>query len=164
MKNLLILFCFIPILVSAQKNIFEVDKVDDMTGAKLLTTKYFDLKLPGGMIKFRSVDKSILIDIWYSQSSIFSIDKGSGLIFKLNNDSTYKLFSSQYYLAKNSVGVYTIESTYESDKEFIETLEKYNIVKIRIYFIDSYIDMEVNQKRAIKIQEVAKAFNNRIMN
>jgi len=170
---ILILTVLIPVLGIAQSNKLVTEKVDDMTMAKIFETKYIDLNriklFDNGanfMMKFRKIDNRIIIDLYTSNQQIFSIIKDDELMLKLSNDSILKFKNNEYSIAHtfNAAGatLYILENSYYANIEDIEMLSKFQLKKIRVYLSDSYLEREIKPDMASKLQELSKAFYEKI--
>ena len=90
-------------------------------------------------------------------NTVFSIDKENELAFKLENDSIITLNNLQYKITSYGDGAISpagsaslgIHVEYAGlNKILIDTLKKHKVVKIRIYFIDKYKEVDINDKHA----------------
>lgn len=159
---LLILFLIVPNIVFCQCS-YRRNEVDEFTGNKILvTTPKLLLNKFGGhsfICHTGKIDSTIVLYMNFTAWDIFSISRGSKILFKLTNDSICGLLAANEYetaSSRNMTYVPNWEITIYSvlDEETINTLTMYGVKKCRVYTNDGYLEFEFNPNKTMIIKEL----------
>jgi len=162
MKSIL-LFLFFPFLLYSQNCKYSKNQVDEFTGNVEKITKQVMIYngLAGGLaIKLSKINNYIYLDMGYSRTDIFTIMKGDAIIFILKNKEKVELKSLKTEVSKPYTGqfgtIWSVEMSYGISEDDLNKIIKSPISKLRIYTNQTYIDKEVSENKALKIQEITK--------
>lgn len=166
MKNLLIvLMLLFPVLAFSQK--IEKSEIDDFTGNKVVYTSWEKIK--GGnamtgrnnlMFMLRYENGTKYFHLKWITAEVASISDGAKLMFKLSDDSVVTLNSISYVLSGKGEGVtglswsgiLGIHAIYKGD-DISKFAGNAIASKVRIYTSDGYIDIDLKDKDAAKINK-----------
>lgn len=152
----------IPLLISVcsygQK--ISEKQVDKFTGQKRIETDYITLKI--GLtdifrVKLRTVDTTIFIT-FYGTIGLGVVGRRDPSIFLFEDKSTFEVSptSIQSYdigKAAYSSGSYTHQ--YRIYKQDLEILASKKLASIRRYYNNNYTDIDIKEKNAKKVNELA---------
>lgn len=163
MKTLLVFLCLlISDYVYCQCNYWQ-DEIDEFTGTRILkTSRGVLLNKFGGqsfVCQAAKIDNHTILYMTFDAWSVFSISKGSKILFKLTNDSIYGLLSTSEYEishSKNMQYVPNWETTIYCvlNEDDIKTLTEYGVKKCRIYTDKGYLEYEFNPNKTMVIKEL----------
>jgi hypothetical protein len=163
MKNIFILFVFLPVFCFSQNCKYSRNEVDEFTGKSIQTTKQVIVYtgLFGGLgYKFTKINNSRYLEMGYSALSIITIEKGDALMFILGNGEKIELSAIESKVAtpytSQSSTIWGIEMDYFISENDLLKMINSPISKLRIYTKQGYVDKEVRENKAFKIQEAAK--------
>jgi len=169
MKKTLLLITLILSVLSLQSfaQKLEENKVDDFTNKSIKKTSWevlYTTFTANAYFSISSIDRIKYFDFRYQNGSVFSIDNGQELMFKLDNGDILKVQNLKYTLtctgcgAKGLTGSGTqgIEVSYPFTDEQKEILKAHKVLKIRFYTNDGYVENDIKDKVADKIQQAIK--------
>ena len=166
MKKIVLLFlALLPVFVYAQK----IDKsiIDDFTGSKVIYTSWETLNTGNFMdannhmfFRFRYENNTIYFHLKWITRDILSVDKGAKIIFKFNNDSLCTLHSLSYTISERGGGsiglsmsaLWGLDLIYVGD-EMNSFLMDHFVTKFRIYTNSGYVDIDIKEGNAVKINK-----------
>jgi hypothetical protein len=140
---------------------------DEFNGSQIRETSWeriiFDFKSNiVGNSKFKEIDGDFAL-LLATQGETFGVDNGGELILKFEDKSILKIKAIKLALPSiggGSVGLAGssangVTPIYSISKENIITFSKKILTKIRVYTIDSYIDINIKSRRAKKLMKQA---------
>lgn len=161
MKKLIL---FIAISFSVVYNSYSQElvenKIDDFTNKTVKKTSWERLFLSKkGNVYFRisNIDNSYYFDFKYMDGSVFSVEKGAKLMFKLENDSIYSLENLEYGITgygDGAIGLVGsqgmgIKLSYVSlDDPNFEILGNKKVKKLRFYTSKGYVEEDLKPEKA----------------
>jgi len=169
MKNVILLIAtlFSVVYYSYSQELVE-NKIDDFTNKAIKRTSWERLFYTNkGNVYFRisNIDNSYYFDFKYMDGSVFSVEKGAKLMFKLENDSIYTLENLEYGITgygegaigfSGSLGM-GIKLTYVSlDDTKFEILGNKKAKRLRFYTSKGYIEEDLKPQRAELIPNAIK--------
>ena len=142
-------------------------EVDEFTGAKIIETDWeklvYSMKWTA-YCRIRIVNEAHYFEVRLMYNSVYSIPEDASIIFKLKDESTYKMKNRDYALSSKGGGAAgklagsemqgTVCSYLNSEDFNFSDLLKSLPTKVRIYFRDSYIENEIKEKDAKTIQSM----------
>ena len=159
MKYLYILLAaFFSIQCFGQK--IKKSEIDTFSGKANIETSIVPIKQrltdgAGVFFKFRNSGDILLSMSLYNQGNVIGSD--DKIMIKTSDGEVYELLSIDSYVSRTNIvsgmTISSIEPTYAGDSYFFK--DKL-VTDIRVYFTDGYVDFEVKEKAAKKIQ---KAYN-----
>lgn len=167
-KILLLLLLTIPLLSFSQK--IEKNEIDEFTGKKTVYTNWGKFKTGNGltgqnnlMFRFTSLDGVEAFHLKWVTASMLSISEGAKLMFKMSDDSVITLESLNYAIASKGDGVTGLSMSailgvsciyYGADIKMFSG-DSY-LTKLRIYTTNGYVDIDIKEKDALKINKAYK--------
>ena len=167
-RLLFVLLVFFPVLMCAQK--IDKNEIDEFTGVKTIYTNWEKFKTGNGltgkdnlMFRFTSLDGLETFHLKWVTCEMLSIKEGAKLMFKMSDNSIITLTSISYAIAAKGDGVtglsmsgiLGISCIYGGSD--IEAFAKDNyLTKLRIYTTDGYVDIDIKEKDAQKINRAYK--------
>ncbi len=163
MKKIIFLLFLLPAFCFSQNCKYSKNEVDEFTGKSIKTTKQVIVYngLFGGLaFKFTKINSSSYLEMGFSELSIITIEKGGALMFILKNGEKIELSAIESKVAtpytSQTSTIWGIEMDYFiSDNDLLKLISS-PISKLRIYTKQGYIEKEVRENKAVKIQEAAK--------
>ena len=157
MKNLILLFLLLPVLSYGQT--LAQNETDAFTGATVRKT--FDTTFSEGLHCYGTYQKgkedstaTVAITLLYIPAGTTSINHGSDILLKLNNDEIVKVSNDAQYQASGSmVGLYFFLSKAQQEK-----LKSNSVKAIRIYTNDGYNDFNLSGTEQTFIPNICKLF------
>lgn len=156
----------------AQDCNYKTNEVDEFTKKTILETKAQTLTISGmgvgfsTAISFRKVDSNRYLKLKIASPSVFSLRKGDKIMFKTDSENTIDLeFENTVIADYNSgtlIGTTRTPSNWTGDifinisDEIYNRLLNENILKLRVYTSDGYVDDDVSSKRNKKVKELLK--------
>ncbi len=142
------------------------DYVDEFTKDKIIRTsweKAISKSDIGAYIRFERKNDTLRFNFKFMLLSVFSMPPGENLMIMLDNTEVIKLTNTDYHVSCIGCGATGfagsklpgLDLLWNVDKEFVGKLKNHKIKKIRIYLRDGYMEEEVKEKFAIKIQQIA---------
>ena len=167
-RLLFVLLVFFPILMCAQK--IDKNEIDEFTGVKTIYTNWEKFKTGNGltgkdnlMFRFTSLNGVETFHLKWVTCEMLSIREGAKLMFKMSDNSIITLTSISYAIAAKGDGVtglsmsgiLGISCIYDGND--IEAFAKDSyLTKLRIYTTDGYVDIDIKEKDAQKINRAYK--------
>lgn len=155
------IFLISPILAQCEQ------KVDKMTGDTITTTKRafaFQRGFSGANIYFKKIENNFTnyyLYFGYSTSGLESIVVGTDcpLMLKFSNDSVISIYPTEIEVANHTSGQYgsstSIDIVYKINADIMQLFKTYNLVLVRFYTTEVYIEGETKGKQQIKFKENA---------
>ncbi|GAG80714.1 unnamed protein product [marine sediment metagenome] len=154
-------------------DIFAEDKIDDMTGNEIIKTYWLQLKMGMTISYYAQLcihEDFLYLNIKVGTGFVTSVPEDAKLIFKFKDNTTITLQNHKYILSgkgegaigligASQIGINPIYSITLSD---LETFEKQNIVKLRLYLRDKYIETKISQNKAKIFSNYCEAMKKRI--
>ncbi|MDO9154999.1 MAG: hypothetical protein Q7U47_15040 [Paludibacter sp.] len=147
------------------------NEVDDFTKKSIKRTSweklFYEMK---GTIYFRisKIDSNCYFEIKLMNGSVFSVDEGPKIMFKLSNDSIYTLNNLKYTITnigEGSIGLngsgaqgIFLSCVSLTDNKFNDLLDE-KVTKIRIYTNSGYLEYDIKPKFAITISNAINLIN-----
>jgi len=166
MKKTVLLIITMLTLISLQSfaQKLEENKVDDFTNKSVKRTSWETLYTTftaNAYFRISNIDNTKYFDFKYQNGTVFSIDNGQELMFKLNNGDIVKVVNLNYTLTCTGCGAkgFTgsgaqgIEVSYPISDEQLKELKANKIVKVRFYTNDGYVENDIKDKAAEKIEQ-----------
>jgi len=165
MKRTLIISLLLLSLSSfSQNSIFSEDKIDDMTGKKIRRTSWLVLRMEANRAYYTrlcQIDSTFFLDLKILVGSYVSVEEDADFIIKFSDNSTLILKNHKYIsagLGDGAIGMLGSEAPginprFILTKEQLETLAKKEIIKIRLYLNDGYIETELKSNKATVFKE-----------
>lgn len=166
---------FISLLILITFNSFSqkivLAEIDKFTNSKRVETD--DVIFYGGSMdwkkltmKFRSVDTSYFLTLSGLNTLYGTIGTKDGLIFLFNDKSNITIYPTSvqtYNINPSQYGSsYTYSNQYYISKNEIEQLAAKKTIAVRRYFNENYGDVDIKEKKSVKINELATVFLNEI--
>ena len=157
MKLLLcFLFCTGSIICYAQK--IKENELDKFTGYRRINTSYVRLSLGFFKVmsaKLRTVDTTIFLEL-KGNIGLGTIGSKDELIFLFDDKSTLTIFPTgiQSYEGVGTEAHY--EQEYNINKEQLNSLALKNVVSVRRYFNNNYVDQDIKKTNSQKLVQLAK--------
>ena len=164
MKKIVPIFFILTFLVEGTSYCQKIDKVeiDKFTGQKRILTKkiiLYEVFTKGLYIYIRTVDSTVFIR-FYGNVGVGVVGPLDATTFLFSDKTTSDVlptslqsydtdpqgFSQQYYFSKSQ----------------LQLLAEKNIISVRRTYNDTYIDIDVKEKHANKIKELAKLVLNEL--
>lgn len=157
-KTLLLVLSFTMLQLSSQT--LEVNKVDEFTGVKIKSTSWEKLTNNKAIFKsyicLRKIDSTSFVNLKIAADFIFSVHKGSELMFKLESGDIIKLSNRSYNISSRGEGsinartadMYGTNTRYLVTLPQLDSLKNNRIVKIRVYLSRGYIEGDVDQEES----------------
>jgi len=166
MKKTVLLITTMLTIISLQSfaQKLEENKVDDFTNKSVKRTSWETLYTTftaNAYFRISNIDNTKYFDFKYQNGTVFSIDNGQELMFKLNNGDIVKVVNLNYTLTCTGCGAkgFTgsgaqgIEVSYPISDEQLKELKANKIVKVRFYTNDGYVENDIKDKAAEKIEQ-----------
>lgn len=163
MKKLLLKLALISCLnLFAQNCKYEINEVDEFTKKTILETKEQTLSRSFNFytaFSFKKIDDKKFLKLFISSTSIFSIRENHEIIFITDGDNSVILkfiqskVSRGKYDSNSRITIWSETFYLPIDEETFQRLSNENILKLRVYTSDGYIDDEVKEKHAKKFKE-----------
>lgn len=142
---------------------YETNEVDKFTKKTVLKTKYTALwqsMFHALSFKAKKLDTIRFLEMTYSTSYIYSVEKDSKLMFLMGNDSIVTLIAMGYETANGvTAGTVTIWSAivdyYLSAKDHAILMSN-TIVNVRFYTRNGYIEKDVKNKRGGNLRNILR--------
>jgi len=162
---IILIFTTFYIQISAQEIV--EDKIDEFTKNSVKRTSWeklvFELDLTA-YFRISKINDIFYFDLKAMDQSVFSIAEGQEIMFKLKNGKIIKLNNLEYALTCTGCGAIGyagsggigIKVSYEISKEFLDLLRANQVEKIRIYTSKGYIEKEIKEKFAKKLENAFK--------
>jgi hypothetical protein len=157
-----LLIIFSSVVLQAQS--LEKNEVDEFTGHTVKQTSWetFNNSMSfTGYFRISKINESYFFDLkMMIGSKIFSIDQGQEFMFKLSNDEVIILKNLEYTIACKGCGAkgfagsqgYGIQTSYVLTPDQVQALFQKDIIKVRIYTNDGYVENDLKSKNSIKIK------------
>lgn len=164
-KILLIITVAIGISTMSFGQFLKQNEIDEFTGDLVKRTNWVEfssnMKFTGRFRISRINDMTFFNLKMVVNGSVFSMDKGEKLMFKMKNGDIVELNNLKYTITcigcgasgLLSSGIPGIEVAYFLSNETIEILKKNTAVKIRIYADDFYVENDLRANQYAKIQK-----------
>lgn len=171
-KTLLFILLSASTALMSQNCKYKINEVDEFTKSTILETKGGILTMSGMGFGFstaysmKKINDIKYLNLHISSPSIFTLREDAEIMFKTNTDHTINfkfpktLISN--YIPGSRIGTSTTPSMYAgsilipiSDDNY-ERLLAEQILKLRIYMSDGYVDNDIKAKRAKSFQEDLK--------
>ena len=165
MKRIIFVFCFLPLLLNAQK--IKVNELDKFIKQKRIET--FPLMILSAAKNKMAVTLSSVGPVLYLQLSgagigANRIDENDKVIFLFSNDSTVTVYSSGYQNFDIGMEVNNYRHNYKLTAADLFKLNKYQLQALRKYHGDQFDDIYITdvasnqfkQLTALFIQELSK--------
>lgn len=144
---------------------YERNEVDDMTGASVKKSKQEKL---GGFAAWGGVElhvasikvdttQSLIFTIQYPK--IFSMNPGAKVLIKCNDEKVYEVNNLKYMIADpNPIvkGLWDGEILTTLPVEVLTALTSCPVTKVRLYFNDGYVELEVKDKNQTNLMKVLR--------
>lgn len=164
--TILLLIALISITATAQKCKYTKNKVDEFTGHNVTITKAKALVITGmgfgvtAGVQLKKINDSKYLVFQVTGPNIFTLQEGSSLMLKTSNDDIIEIpfvntvIADHTYIATINTTVWSGEQTMVLDADLIAKLSDVEIVKIRWYTSEGYIENEVKRKNQKNISEL----------
>lgn len=142
----------------------EENKVDEFTNNAVKRTSWellcFSMKNNfTSYFRISRINEYNYFDLKLMIGGIFSIDKDQEIMFKLDNEDIVKLLNLKYEVTCKGCGaiglsgsnVQGINVSYTLDEEQFEMLKNHEVVKVRIFTNDGYVEGDTKRKHVKKI-------------
>ena len=152
--------------LSAQKLV--KNSKDEFTGALVKETSWETVVMKSNLTLYsraRKINDQYILDFKITMGgSVFSMDKGDEIMFKLSNGKIQSIENAEYSITSSGGGarglagsnMQGLEASFYVDQNIIDDLKTYNIEKIRIYTTDGYVEEDVNKDKDIKFKSLLK--------
>jgi hypothetical protein len=162
----MVFMTFVASTVFSQK--ISKNIVDDFTGGKVIYTSWETLNMGNFgtnhlFFRFRYENNMVYFHLKWITDGVTSVNKDANIIFKFNNDSICTLHSLSYTLAERGGGAVGISMSAMMGLDLIYVGNEMNLFltdhyvsKIRIYTTDGYVDMNIKEGNAMKINTAYK--------
>lgn len=156
---LVILLVSFSVIGYSQNSIFSENKIDDMTGKNIRRTNWLTLRMEANRTyytRFCQVDSAIFFDLKVLIGSYVSVDENAEFIIKFSDNSTMILNNYKYIVAGLGQGAIRLTGSkalginpkFFLTKDQLENLVRKDIIKVRLYLNDGYIETEIKSKKA----------------
>lgn len=172
MRNFLItLFVLFPIFAFGQK--IDKSEVDDFTGNKVIYTSWEKIKGGNGltgknnlMFMLRYENGKQYFHLKWVTAEVTSISDGAKLMFKFNDDSVATLNTTSFVISSKGDGVTGLSMSAIEGIHAIyvgDDISKFGgtaiATKVRIYTSSGYVDIDLKDKDAAKINKAYELLN-----
>ena len=171
LKKLLLLI-ITTVTLSSYSQEFVKNEVDEFTNKSIKITSWAKLNRTSKVrsnIRIRKINNTYILDYRFltSSKSVFSVEKGSELMFKMSDESIIKLTNSKFQISSTgggSIGVIGsampgMELSFVLDEDTMKKFQTLDIAKVRIYTTDGYIDCKVKKKHGNHLKELLDLYN-----
>ncbi|HEX8576981.1 MAG TPA: hypothetical protein VF677_11870 [Flavobacterium sp.] len=147
---------------------YKINEVDEFSKNKILETKKEAFTMSGIGFGFstnyslKKINNDRYLKLYISSPKIFTLRQGDQIMLKTDSENTVSLVLMQTTIARSSYNDQLGSTTWYEDVLIPITDENYqrllteNILKLRVYTADGYIDDDVKEKRAKKFKEILK--------
>ena len=173
MKKIIIAFLMLlPLMAYSQK--IEKNEVDEFTKKKVISTNWEKLKNGNSLtgenylyFKVTSINEALAFHLKWITNEMLSITEGSELMFKLSNDSIISLSALDSKIAGKGEGspgflmsgILGINNIY-TGSDILSLAGDAITTKLRIYTTGGYVDLEIKESDAKKINKAFKLIQN----
>lgn len=152
------LICFVTINAFSQRATTEYDKFSKLTRVETNSQSLINKLGKGLSVKLRSADEANFIIFSGYGDGAGVVGEGDKAVLLLDNDSTVVAFSTS--IQSYEVGRYnnTFNHQYSLDKTALDILSTHNVVSVRRYLSDGYVDIEIPKKHHDEIKKLCIVF------
>ena len=134
---------------------------DEFTNKVILETAKVIIKardLTGQALNFHGYkqDNARFLKVNWNTLDIVSVDTGEKLMLKLSNNEVIEVFSDKYQVSSPIGNYWTIRIYYNINENGFQKLKQFEVVKLRFYTADGYIDKEVSPVASKKLLQMFK--------
>ena len=167
--KLLIIVFFLGTYLSIAQKIVK-NETDEFTGSSIKQSDWNTLSMTRDLacyFRISQVNNKLRFDLKLNLAGkVFSIDKGQEIMFKLSNNEIVKLENVKYTVtcngcaAKGIVGSNTegIQVTYYLTQEKLKLLTDNEVVKVRVYTSEGYVEDSIKAKNYRKLKGALSLF------
>lgn len=162
MKTIITLLCLSASLCLSSQCVYIKNEVDEFTGLKVKETEDASLyyTLFGQMkVSFRAIDDNYYLKLYFSSSSIWSISEGSELMLKLQDSSIVSVKCVERvvadYIVSGSSTLWYGYIKFNITKADLINLGTKDLLKLRLYTTDGYIEKDIKAAKTQSIKELA---------
>lgn len=167
MKRFILFLAILSIYGSAYSQKIVKNEKDSFTGSQVIETSYATIS-DGLTCSIRSVNGiHILLISFNGGDEIYTMEKNSQFMFKLQNDSIVTLTNLEdavgeyrsLNVGSTHISHFLLKTKYELSEEKIHELQTYKISNVRFYTTDGYIERKVSEKNAKKLLKLFNLIN-----
>lgn len=172
MRTLFILLLAIPSIGYSQQLV--ENNIDDFTHSSIKRSEWIKLETAAfensmtTFVRTTKINDFAYLDFKIMTGTVFSIQENDKLMIKLSNDSIITLICVKYAITCHGCGAVGfvgseaegLEATYILKQDQQKYLTTNAIEKIRIYESGGYLEAEINEKHAKKLQKCLELISN----
>ncbi len=166
MKKLTILLCLVSFNLFnsfGQNCKYSKNETDKFTKKEILITKpttLWSALMSAMAFKAIKINNFKYLQMKYATTSIFSVNKGSKLMFLLNNDSIVKLITPESktanYKTSKYATIWSASINYELSEADYEILLNGIVKSIRFYTPKGYIEKQIKPNRSKNFYKILR--------
>lgn len=171
MKKILLLLVLASISTPLFSQKIAENKIDEFTGHSVIRTsweKFAVIDWTTSYFRFSKLDEHFQFDFKKMALRVFAIPEGEKLLFILDDGTVYKLWNLEHTISSKGAGAIGLGGSgaqgvsltliSQEDPNFNKLISN-PIVKVRLYTTDGYVESEVSEKDAKKIQTALNLIN-----
>lgn len=152
MRKLVFVLLFLPVFSIAQNCKYERNDIDKFTKQKVIITESVIMwknPMGGNSLSFKSknIDDIYLLEMRYSMSNVFAIEKDSKLYFLTTNDENIEVLAIESKVSDSYSTTSFCIVNYAISEEIRVKLSIEQIKSIRFYTTDGYIEHDIRSKK-----------------
>lgn len=166
MKVLFLTFTIILILknITYSQCSYTRNETDEFTKKTILETTKVVVKsrdLTGQALRFFGCKQntSRFLKVNWNTLDIVSVSSGDKLMLKLINDEVLEIYSNDYKVSSPIGNYWTITIYYYIDENTFQKLKENQVVKLRFYTDEGYVDKEVSKGASNSILQMFKCID-----